>query len=104
VKARVWRNLVALADAVESQVVVAGGAVPDRAELLRVLLPAARLVTDAARSLDRARRLAAEAEVQAQAAGATASGVLAGLVHWYLSQEAPAEDEPEPARGEVTGP
>jgi hypothetical protein len=100
----VLANAVALADAVESQVVLAGGQVPDRAELLRVLLPSARLVAEAARGLDRSRRLAAEAEVRAQAAGATASGVLAALVHWYLGQEAPAEGEPEPARGEVTGP
>jgi hypothetical protein len=98
VRRRVLANAVALADAVESQVVLAGGAVPDRAELLRVLLPSARLVTDAARALDRSQRLAAEAEIQAQAAGATASGVLAGLTAWYLSQEAPAEGEPEPAR------
>jgi hypothetical protein len=101
---RVLANAVALADAVTDQVVLAGGAAPDRADLLRVLLPSARLVTDAARSLDRARRLAAEAEVRAQAAGATASGVLAALVHWYLGQGALAEGEPEPARGEVTGP
>jgi hypothetical protein len=98
VKRRVLANAVALADAVESQVVLAGAPAPDRADLLRVLLPSARLVTDAARALDRSRRLAAEAEVQAQAAGATASGVLAGLTAWYVAQGAPAEGEPEPAR------
>ena len=101
-KRRVLVNAVALADAVEHQVVLAGAAAPDRADLLRVLLPTARLVTEAARSLDRSRRLAAEAEVQAQAAGATASGVLAGLTAWYVGQEVPQEGEPEPARGEVT--
>jgi hypothetical protein len=85
VRRRVLANAVALADAVEHQVVVGGGPVPDRADLLKVLLPAARLVTDAARALDRSRRLTAEAEVQAQAAGATASGVLSALVTWYLS-------------------
>jgi hypothetical protein len=101
VKRRVLANAVALANAVTEQVVLAGGAAPDRADLLRVVLPTARLVTEAARSLDRSRRLAAEAEVQARGAGATASGVLAALVTWYLGQEVPAEGEPEPARGEV---
>lgn len=103
-KRRVLRNAVELADEVERRIVLSGRPAPPRADLLHMLLPSARLVTDAARALDRSRRLAAEAELQARAAGATATGVLAGLVAWYLAQEAPAEGEPEPARGEVTGP
>lgn len=91
------RNALALADEAERQIVLSGRACPPREDLLAVLWPAAKAVTRAARALERAAVLHAEADSMARVTAAAAAGAVRTVV--AMASAAPGgEGEPEPAR------
>jgi Rod binding domain-containing protein len=98
-KRRTLRYAVGLADAAEQMLTRAGREVPDRAEVLAVLLPAARRAADAARRLEWAERVHAQARADAllaseEAAEATQRAVAAWLASAPKAQRRMVEFDP----------
>jgi hypothetical protein len=85
-KRRTLRYAVGLAGAAEQMIARAGREVPDRAELLAVLIPAARTAARASRHLDWAARVHAQAQAGALAAGdAAAEATQQAVAAWLAS-------------------
>jgi hypothetical protein len=82
---RTLRYAVGLADAAEQLIARAGREVPDRAELLAVLIPAARTAARAARHLEWAAQVHAQAQAAEQAAGDAAAEATQEAVTAWLA-------------------
>jgi hypothetical protein len=89
VRRRTIRSALFLAGQAERRIREAGRPVPPREDLLKAFLPLARTVTRAARQLDKAARLHAQAQAVARASADTAADAVQLVVEKYLAAVPP---------------